>query len=160
MNLEWQQLLTHAVGFLITLWILKKYAWGPLMNLMEERRTRIIDEFKQIDAEKAKVAELQAAYDAKLKQIDAERRSEIVKAIEEGKKVAADLKAQAQHEVKELHTKTKADLEREVAKARIELRDQMVTITMNAAEKVIREKLDDKKHRDLIDKYIAEVERA
>lgn len=160
MNLEWQQLLTHAVGFLITLWILKKYAWGPLMNLMEERRQRIINEFEQIKVEKAKVADQQAAYEAKLKEIDAERRSEIVKAIEEGKKVAADLKAQAQHEVKELHSKTKADLEREVAKARIQLRDQMVNITMNAAEKVIREKLDDKKHRELIDKYIAEVEKA
>lgn len=159
MNLEWQQLLTHAVGFLITLWILKKYAWGPLMNLMEERRTRIIDEFKQIDLEKAKVAEQQAAYEAKMKEVEAERRAEIVKAIEEGKKVAADIKAQAQHEVKELHTKTKADLEREVAKARIELRDQMVTITMTAAEKVIREKLDDKKHRELIDRYIADVEK-
>lgn len=159
MNLEWQQLLTHAVGFLITLWILKKFAWGPLMNLMEERRTRIMDEFKQIDLEKVKVAEQQAAYGAKLKEIEAQRRAEIVKAVEEGKRVAADIKAQAQHEVKELHTKTKAELEREVAKARVELRDQMVTITMNAAEKVIRERLDEKKHRELIDRYIADVEK-
>ncbi len=159
MNLEWQQLLTHAVGFLITLWILKKFAWGPLMNLMEERRTRIIDEFKRIDAEKAKVAEQQAAYAAKLKEIDDQRRAEIVKAVEEGKRVASDLKSQAQHEVKEMHAKTKAELEREVAKARVELRDQMVTITMNAAEKVIRERLDEKKHRELIDRYIADVEK-
>ena len=159
MNLEWQQLVTHAVGFLITLWILKKFAWGPLMNLMEERRTRIMDEFKQIDLEKAKVADQQAAYEAKMKEIEAQRRAEIVKAVDEGKRVAADIKAQAQHEVKELHTKTKAELEREVAKARVELRDQMVTITMNAAEKVIRERLDEKKHRELIDRYIADVEK-
>jgi F-type H+-transporting ATPase subunit b len=159
MNLEWQQLVTHAVGFLITLWILKKFAWGPLMNLMEERRTRIIDEFKQIDLEKVKVADQQAAYEAKMKEIEAQRRAEIVKAVEEGKRVAADIKAQAQHEVKELHAKTKGELEREVAKARVELRDQMVTITMHAAEKVIRERLDEKKHRELIDRYIADVEK-
>ena len=62
-SLEWQQLLTHAVGFLITLWILKKFAWGPLLGLMEERRNRIVDEFKRIDDEKAKVAQQAAAYE-------------------------------------------------------------------------------------------------
>lgn len=159
MNLEWQQLLTHLVGFLITLWILAKFAWRPLLNMMEERRNRIIDEFKRIDDERAKVAEQQAAYEAKLKEIDAERRVRIVEAVEEGKRVAADIKAQAHNEAKELHTKTKADLEREVAKARVQLRDQMVAITMSAAEKVIHERLDDKKQRELIDKYIQEVEK-
>ena len=42
----------------------------------------------------------------------------------------------------------------------MELRDQMVAITMTAAEKVIREKLDDAKHRDLIDGYIRNLEKA
>ena len=40
------------------------------------------------------------------------------------------------------------------------MRDEMVAITMTAAEKVIREKLDDAKHRDLIGKYIDELEKA
>jgi F-type H+-transporting ATPase subunit b len=160
MNLEWQQIVTHAIGFLITLWILKRFAWKPLLGLMEERRNRIIDEFNQIEAEKAKVAEQKAQYEAKLREIDNERRARIVEAVEEGKKVAGDIKQAAQHEVKELHVKAQAELEREVAKARVELRDQMVTITMTAAEKLIREKLDDKKQRDLIDRYIAEIEKA
>ncbi len=160
MNLEWQQIVTHAIGFLITLWILKRYAWKPLLALMEERRNRIINEFQTIEQEKAKVAQTAAQYETKLKEIDAERRAKLVEGVEEGKKIAADIKAQAQKEVKDLHDKTKADLEREVAKARVELRDQMVTITMTAAEKVIHEKLDDAKHRQLIDRYIAEIEEA
>ncbi len=159
MNLEWQQLLTHAFGFLITLWILKKFAWKPLLGLMEERRLRIEGEFKRIEDEKGKVAQQLSVYEAKLKEIDNERRAKLVEAVEEGKKVAADIKANAQNEVKELHVKAKAELERDVAKARVELRDQMVAITMTAAEKIIKEKLDDPKHRDLINRYIAEVEK-
>jgi len=160
MNLEWQQILTHAVGFLITLWILKKFAWGPLLSLMEERRTRIVNEFQNIEDEKKKVAEQQALYEAKLKDIENERRARIVEAVDEGKKVATEIKAHAQVEVKELHDKAKADLAREVAKARVELRDQMVSITLSAAEKLVREKLDDAKHRDLIDRYIQSLEKA
>jgi F-type H+-transporting ATPase subunit b len=160
MNLEWQQILTHAVGFLITLWILKKFAWGPLLSLMEERRNRIIDEFQRIEDEKKKVAEQQALYESKLKDIENERRAKIVEAVDEGKKVAAEIKTHAQVEVKELHDKAKADLEREVAKARVELRDQMVSITISAAEKLVHEKLDDAKQRDLIDRYIQSLEKA
>ncbi|HVP07378.1 MAG TPA: F0F1 ATP synthase subunit B [Candidatus Acidoferrum sp.] len=159
-QLEWQLLLTHALGFLITLWILKRYAWKPLLALMEERRNRIINEFQTIEQEKAKVAQTAAQYESKLKEIDAERRAKLVEGVEEGKKIAADIKAQAQREVKDIHDKTKADLEREVAKARVELRDQMVAITMTAAEKVIHEKLDDAKQRQLINRYIAEIEEA
>jgi len=159
-DLQWQQILTHAVGFLITLWVLKKFAWKPLLSLMEDRRNKIVDEFKEIDNVKAEVAEMTAEYEAKLRDIENERRAKLVEAMDEGKKLAAEIKANAQNEVKDLHTKAKADLERDVEKAKVQLRDEMVAITMTAAEKVIREKLDDAKHRDLIGKYIDELEKA
>ena len=160
MSLDWQQIITHAIGFLITLWILKAAAWKPLLGLMEERRNKIVSEFQKIDDEKAAVAMQAADYDAKMKQIDAERRAKIVEAVEEGKKVAADIKAAAQAEAKDLQTKNKAELEREVAKAKVQLKDEMIAITMSAAEKLVREKLSDQKHRELIGKYIEEVQKA
>ena len=42
MNLEWQQILTHLLGFGIAVWLLKRYAWGPLLSIMEERRNKIV----------------------------------------------------------------------------------------------------------------------
>ncbi len=154
MSLEWQQILTHTVGFLITVWLMKKYAWGPILGLLEERRNKIVGEFDEIEKGKGQVAELTAEYDAKLKDIDSERRAKIVEAVEEGKKLAAEVKATAQSEVKELQSKAKADLEREVAKAKVELRDDMIVMTMTAAEKIIGEKMTDDKHRQLIGEFI------
>nr|AOR51136.1 ATP synthase subunit b [uncultured bacterium pAW1] len=159
MSIEWQQLLTHALGFILTLWILKKFAWAPLLGLMEERRNRIAEEFRTIDEQKSAVAQQQALYEARMREIDSERRAKLVEAVEEGKHVAAEMKAQAQHEVKELHAKARTDLERDVAKARVELRDQMVAMTMSATEKIIKERLDETKHRELISRYIEEVDR-
>jgi F-type H+-transporting ATPase subunit b len=160
MSLEWQQIVTHSIGFLITFFILRHFAWQPLLKLMEDRRNKIVNEFQQIDDEKVKVAKQAADYEARMKEIDAERRAKIVEAVEEGKKVASDIKATAQNEVKELHTKAKAELEREVAKAKVQLKDEMIAITMSAAEKVVREKMNDQKHRELIGKYIEEVQKA
>lgn len=159
MNLEWQQILTHLLGFAIAVWLLKRYAWGPLLSIMEERRNKIVDEFKHIEDEKENVARLSSKYEEKLKDIDNERRAKIVEAVEEGKKVAAEIKADAQQEIKDLHAKAKADLEREVAKAKVQLRDEMIALTMSAAEKVIDEKLTDDKHRQLIGRFIDDMQR-
>jgi F-type H+-transporting ATPase subunit b len=159
MSIEWQQLLTHMVGFFIAVWILKKFAWGPLLGLMEERRNKIVGEFEKIDEDRAEVAKLTADYEARLKEIDAERRARLVEAVDEGKKLAAEIKQAAQANVRSLQEKAKADLEREIGKAKVQLRDDMIGMTITAAEKVIREKLDDAKHRDLIGRFIDSVEK-
>lgn len=160
MHLEWQQLATHALGFLITLWILKRFAWGPLLAIMEERRSSIANEFQRIDDEKAKAARLTADYEQKLKEIDAERRAKLVEAVNEGKKIAEDLKSTARAEAQEITSKTKSELENEVKKARVHLKNEMIAITMIATEKIIREKLDDQKHRQLIGAIIDGAEKA
>lgn len=159
MDLQWQQLLTHLIGFLITVWLLKKYAWGPLLAIMEERRNKIISEFDSIEAEKEKVAEMAAAYETKLKDIDADRRARLVEAVNEGKKIAAEIKAEAHEEVKQAGVKAAEELEREVAKAKVQLKNDMVNMTISAAEKIINEKLDDAKHRELIGGFLNNVEK-
>ena len=160
MHLEWPLLLTHAIGFLITLWILKKFAWGPLLSIIEERKTKIANEFQQIEDEKAKVDQLAEEYQGKLKQIDEERRVKLVEAVNEGKGIAEQIKSDAKTEAKQLGEKAKLELEREVAKAKVQLKNDMVTITMTAAEKLVKEKLDDAKHRELIGNFIDNLEKA
>jgi len=160
MNFELQQILTHALGFLIFVWILRRFAWGPLLALMEERRNKIAGEFAEIDNQKAEVAKVTAEYEARMKEIENERRAKLVEAVKEGKELAADIKNQAMTEVRALHEKAKSDLQRDIAQAKVQLRDEMITMTMTAAEKVIREKMDDRKHRELIGQYIDELGRA
>ncbi|MGH8016158.1 MAG: F0F1 ATP synthase subunit B [Candidatus Zixiibacteriota bacterium] len=159
MNLEWQLLVTHAIGFLITLWILKRYAWGPLLKLIEERRLKIVGEFEAVDKEKQKAAELNAQYQSLLREIESQRRNEIVKAVNEGKKIAEELKVSARDEAEVLRNKTITDLEREVAKAKVQLKDDMVRLTMAATSKLLHEKLDDKRDHKLISEYIDNLEK-
>jgi len=160
MEFVWQQALTHAVGFLIMVWILKRFAWGPLLSLLEERRKRIADEFKSIEDERAKANQLTADYEAKLKDIDTERRAKLVEAVNEGKKIAEEIKSTAREEAKQMMIKAKADLGREVAKAKVQLKNDMIAMTITATERIINDKLDDSKHRELIGNFIDNVEKA
>ncbi len=160
MDIQWQLLLTHGIGFLITLWILKKFAWGPILGIIDERQEKIADEFKNIENEKDKAANLSVEYEAKLKNIDDERRAKMVEAVDEGKKIAEEIKKSAQNDAKLLSDKNKLELERDVAKAKVQLKEDMVTMTMAAAEKIIKERLDDAKHRQLINEFIDNLEKA
>lgn len=160
MEISLAQLITHAIGFLITLWILKKFAWGPLMAMMDERREKIAGEFQKIEDDKAEVDKLAADYQSKLKDIDAERRAALAEAVNEGKKVAEEIKTAAHVDARKIGDKAKADLAQDVAKAKVELKEDMIALTMTAAEKIIGEKLDDSKHRELIANFIDNVEKA
>jgi len=160
MDLQWQQLLTHLVGFVITVWLLKRFAWKPLLAIMEERRSKIKSEFDHIEAEKADVARLTAKYEAKLKDIEAERRAKLVEAVNEGKKIAKEIEAGARVEAMRTGEKARDELLRDVAKAKVQLKNDMVVMTITAAEKIISERLDDAKHRELIGNFIDNVEKA
>ena len=159
MDIQWQLLVTHAVGFLITVWILKKFAWGPLLALMDERRAKIQGEFDKIETEMSRVDTLAVEYDAKLKGIDEERRAKLVDAVIEGKKVAEEIKLAAQDQAREIAEKARGELERDVAKARVALKEDMVSMTISATEKIIMEKLDHDKHRQLIGQVIDGLEK-
>ncbi len=160
MDLQWQLLVTHAVGFLITLWILKKFAWGPLLHMLDERRKNISGEFENIEHKKEEVTKLTVEYETKLKGIDEERRVKIVEAVNDGKKMAEEIEVNARAKARQKAEKAELDLKRDVAKAKIELKEDMIAMALGAAEKVIHERHDEPNPRQLIGNFIDNVEKA
>jgi len=160
MNLVWQQIVTHAIGFLIVVFVLKKYAWGPVMDMVEERRDKIANDFREIELQKQDLRQQEEAYQQKLKEIDADRRHKLLEGVNEGQKLANELKVNAQAEAKEIITKAKEEPAREVAKAKVQLKKDMVEITMSAAEKILAEKLSADKDRELVAGFIDKLESA
>jgi F-type H+-transporting ATPase subunit b len=160
MNIDISQIITHMIGFLITVWLLKKFAWKPLLSMMEERRQKIVSEFEKIDLDKSEAGKLKTSYEEKLKNIDAERRQKIAGAVNEANKIASDIKLGAQQEASGIIARTREQLTRDIASAKVQLKEDMVAITLAAAEKILHEKLDERKERELIGKFIDSIEKA
>ena len=157
MNLEWQQVLTQIVGFILLFWVLKKYAWKPLLGMLEERRQKISDEFQKIEKSQSDVAKLKDDFEAQIKKLDQIARDKETAAIAEGQKISQEIQVKAREEVKEIIQKAKENINLEITKAKVELRNQIVTLTIQATEKIIKENLDDQKHREKINSFIDEV---
>lgn len=158
-SLEWQQILTHIVGFVIALWILKKFAWKPLLGMIDERRQKIQGDFDKAKEELDSAEKLHAEYDERMRQADAEARQKIQEAIREGQGVASEIKEAARSEGRELIERAKQELSRDVDKAKVQLKLDIVKMTLAATEKMINEKLDEAKHRELIEGFIDDVEK-
>jgi F-type H+-transporting ATPase subunit b len=157
MNLEWKALLTQVVGFLVALWLLRKYAWQRLLDFTEKRRRHIASEFENIERQRADADALRRKFDEELAGIEATRRARIQEAMHEASSVASQIRDEARREAVEMRVKAGQDIELEMDKANAEFRDHMVTAVITATEKLVRQRLDDAQHRRLINDFLDEV---
>lgn len=151
------QVLTQILGFLLMVWILRRYAWGPLLNMLEARREKIAGEFKEADRLKGEAVELKARYDQELKGIEAQARQRITEAVAEGQRVAGEIKAQAQKDAAARLENAADEIMREREKAKEVLKQQVIGLSLRTAEKILRQKLDDPAQRKLAGEFIDEV---
>ncbi|PIQ83929.1 MAG: ATP synthase F0 subunit B [Candidatus Omnitrophica bacterium CG11_big_fil_rev_8_21_14_0_20_63_9] len=158
-QLDWQQILSQAISFLVLLAILRRFAWKPLLTMLDARRHQIERDLQQAAQGKVELARLQEEYAQRLAKIEDEARSKIQQAILEGKKVAVEIQEQARQLAYASLEKSKQTIELELAKAKVTLRDQMAEMTVDAVERVLRQKLDAKADRQLIDSVLDDLER-
>jgi len=154
---NWPQLITTIVGFLILMWILKKFAWGPILDMLDQRRDKIESDYKAAERELGSAEELKADFETKLGEIKVIERERVQEAVKKGEQLADGIVTKARSEVDESKAKGLQDLEIESRKAQKQLRDDVVHLAVGAAEKLIGERLDDDKHRQLIQQYIDEL---
>jgi len=152
-----KQVATQILGFLILLWGLRKWAWGPVLGMLEARRQKIAGAFEEAERRKAEALELKAKYEQDLRGIEAQARQRIQQAVTEGQKVAAEIKVQAQADAQHRLTRAEDEIAREREKARELLKQHIIGLAVRTAEKILRQNLDDKAQRKLASEFIDEV---
>ncbi len=158
MDLEYKQIISQIIAFLIMLWILKRFAWKPLLQIMEERRQHIKAEFEAIDNQKLDIKKLQADYEATLKGIDAEARTRLQEGVNEGRKIAQEIQQAARVQSQEIIKKANDEIKQEVSKAKIQLKNQVVDLTMQATGKIIQKSMDQNNQKELVTEFLKDAE--
>jgi F-type H+-transporting ATPase subunit b len=158
MKIEIGQIITQIISFLIMLWVMKRYAWKPLLAILDERRDKIQADLDAIEQEKARNAALEKEYQAKLDEIDALAEEKSKKAIEEGKKIALKIQNEAHSKAKEIVNKSQEDLQKELLKAKTQLKNEIVDMALLASEKVLQMNLDTEKQKSLILDFVEKME--
>ncbi len=146
-----------TLTFILLLILLTKFAWKPILSALKQREAAIKDSLEQ--AGKAR---------DEAKQILLENQNSLAKAEEESKKIidqsrlyAENLKEQMMKDSKEQSKKlieeASAEIDRKKNAAFDELKNQIAEISVQAAEKILKENLDADKNKKLVDKYISDI---
>ena len=151
------QFVVNILAFLLLLAILKKFAWGSLLKLIDERRDQIASEFEGIEKAKQEREKLKVEYQAHLTQIEEEARAKIQQAINDGLRIASEIEEDARTHARETLEKTKEAVTLEVAKARVELKEQIVDLAIQATHKVLQQNLDEETDRRMIEAFIKDI---
>ena len=151
------QFVVNILAFLLLLGILKKFAWGSLLKMIDERRDKIAAEFSAIEQAKQEMARLKEQYQQQLAQIEQEARGKIQAAVADGRRVAMEIEEDAREHARATLEKTKAAVALEVAKAREELKEQVVDLAIQVTHKVLLSNLDEETDRRMIDAFIREI---
>jgi F-type H+-transporting ATPase subunit b len=145
--------------FLVLLFILGKFAWPAILSAVKARNESIRQALEAADRAKEEMAKLLANNEQILAEAKAERDAMMREAKTMKDKLIADAKDKASEEADKMVKNAREAIQREKASAMNEMKQQMVTLSVDIAEKILRMKLEESKaQKELVDKMINEAD--
>ena len=141
--------------FLILLILLKKFAWGPLMGVMDQRAELIATEIEQAEKSRIESKELLEEQRSLLKEARNDAQAIVENAREQGESQREDIVKVARNEVARLKEEATLEIASEREKAVAAVREEFVSLSILAASKVLGKELSEEDNRALIEETIA-----
>jgi F-type H+-transporting ATPase subunit b len=146
------------IAFGVTFFVLRRYAFGPIQKLIDERRDRIRQALEEADRAREEARKLLEEHRALI----AGARSDAEQILAEARRVADAQRERVKEETEADRQRrleeTRRQIEAETRRALEQIRAEVASLTLIAAEKVTRKSLDDADHRRLIDEAIGELD--
>ena len=146
------------ISFSILLIILKRFAWGPILQMLSEREKFIEDALKSAENAKEEMVNLQTGNEKILKKAILEREMIVKEARELKASIISEARHEASIEANKVMEHAKAAIDRERAAAVDEIKNLIANFSVEIAEKILKEKLaDDSRQKELIQNYIDQI---
>ncbi len=150
-------IIIQAVGFLILLFILKKYLFGKISAMLNERSEGVKKVYTKVENDRAEAERLKIEYHKKISEAEAEAVRRIQDAVNEGSRISEEIIKCAREEIELLKVKAKEGIDQERKKALAEIRNQVVTLSILASSRLIRQSISAQTAERLVDDFIEEI---
>lgn len=147
----------QLVIFIGLIFLMKKYAWKPILNSLDDREQGIADALAAAENAKQEMANLEASNAAAAQEARAQRDEMIKEARQIKEKMIADAAGEAQAKAETIITQAQESIEAEKKAALADIKSQVANLSVDIAEKVTRKELSEKdKQHALIEQLLAE----
>ena len=152
----WTALFT-LLNTLTIYFVAKKFLFGPVMKIIRDRQQEINDMYLQADRAKEQAAQLQAAYEDKLAVAQQTGDALVKEAMARGKNREEEILRQANLEANAIREKATADIALEKKKALNGAKNEISSLAMEIAGKVVGQSLDTARQHQLVDSFLEEL---
>jgi F-type H+-transporting ATPase subunit b len=146
------------VAFGVTFFVLRKYAFGPIQKIIDERRDRIESAIAEADNARTEARELLEQH----RELIGQAKSESAEILAEARKVSDAQLARVREEAEEERLRrledTRKQIDAETARAIDQIRNEVADLTIEATERVVGKVLDAEDQRRLIDEAIEDLD--
>ena len=137
--------------------VAKKFLFKPVMEMIQSRQKEIDDMYAEADAAKANADAMEAEYKSRLATAQETSDTLVKEAMTRGKNREEEIVRQANREADAIREKAAQDIAREKQKALNDAKDEISSIALEIAGKVIGESMDGEKQQKLVDNFLAEL---
>jgi len=156
---EFGLVIFQTIAFLLLMFILSKFAWKPVLAAIKEREQSIDEALNKAELAKQEMARLTSQNEELMKTARAERDQMLKEAKTLKDNIVNEAKTQAQAEGAKLIEKARIEIENQKKTALFELKSQVSSLSIEIAERVLREQLKDKStQEDLVANLLKDVE--
>lgn len=144
--------------FLVVLFVLSKFAWKPMINGLNERENSIEEALFSAEKAKNEMAQLKADNEKLLAEARRERDQILKDATAAANKLREEAREQASQDGARIVAEAKASIDMQKNAALAEVKDQVAKLSVQIAEKILREKLsDDKAQKEYVSKLVKDI---
>ncbi len=143
------------LAFLIVVFVLKKFAWKPILTSLNDREKTISDSLATAERVKAEMAQLKSENEALLAKAREERAQMLKEARDTKDKIIAEAKEAAKVEAGKIMTDALAAIETQKMAALTDIKNQVGTLVVEVSEKILRRQLDNKSEQENYIKQLA-----
>jgi len=148
-------LITQIIHFLILMWLLKKFVYTPVLNLLDERRRRIEEGLKAAELAREEAARQRAELEKQLEEERRQAQARIAEITRQADQLREQILAEARAEAERIIAAAREEAERERERILQEARKQVAELALVIAQKVVGETLDTQKQHQIIQKFLA-----
>ena len=132
----------QSVIFLVLIFVLRKFAWKPIMDAVNEREVTIVDSLNQAKLAKQEVQNLKAENEVIIREAKVERDNILKEAREIKDKIVGEAKDAAKAEGDKMIEQARQSIQTEKASAMADIKNQIGALSVNIAESILKQKLD------------------
>jgi F-type H+-transporting ATPase subunit b len=143
-----------VINFAILLLVLRAVAWKPILKALQSREASINDALDRAEVAKSEAERILSENQKALNKADEEAQRVLRETREFAERLQAEASQRAQEESRRMLQQAQEEIARSKQQALTELRSEVATLAVQAAEKILDETLDAQRHARLVDRYL------